>query len=91
MSGGSYNYLCQADHSDIGNKTEDLQEMIERLKELGFYDIARESQLVLEHVKKTDPMIDKLSEIWKAVEWMDSGDGDLQSVNEEIAKFRSEF
>ncbi|MNL35836.1 hypothetical protein D3C87_1578880 [compost metagenome] len=65
--------------------------MIERLKELGFYDIARESQLVLEHVKKTDTMIDKLSEIWKAIEWIDSGDWDLQSVNEEIAKFRSEF
>lgn len=89
MSGGSYNYLCYADHSDIGNKTEDLQEMIDRLKELCFEDIANESYLVLEHIKKTDKMINKLSEIWKAVEWMDSGDWGLENVNQEIENFRS--
>ena len=88
MSGGSYNYLCHADSSDIGNSTEDLQKMSNRLIELGFPDVATDTQSVLNHLKEISNIIDKISEVWKSVEWMDSGDWGIEDVYIEIAEYR---
>jgi hypothetical protein len=86
MSGGSYNYLCHADSSDIGFKTEELKDMANRLAELGFTEEANETKDILEHINKTDSMISEITNLWKAIEWMDSGDWGIEEVKEEINK-----
>lgn len=87
MSGGSYNYLYHADSSDIGNKIDDLKDMINRLSELGFEQACKDSQNILDTVKQLDSMIDNISNVWKSVEYMDSGDWGIEEVKDEIEKY----
>ena len=87
MSGGSYNYLFHADSGNIGNKTEDLTDMVNRLNELGYEQVSKDSQIILDTVKKLDMMIDKISNVWKSVEYMDSGDWGIEDVKDEIEKY----
>lgn len=89
MSGGSYNYLFHADSSDIGNKTEDLTDMINRLKQLGFEHVSKDSQIILDTVKTLDDMIDKIRNVWQSVEYCDSGDWGVEEIKDEVDKYYS--
>ena len=80
MSGGSHNYMslrypeCSID---------DLDGMIARLRELGYADAADASERVL----VCGPS-DALRDVWHAVEWFDSCDWGLDSVERAIAAWR---
>lgn len=87
MSGGSYNYLYHADSSDIGNKIDDLKDMIARLSKLGFKQASKDSQSILNNIKQLDADIEKISNVWKSVEYMDSGDWGIDEVKDEIEKY----
>lgn len=87
MSGGSYNYLYYADSSDIGNKISDMQDMIDRLNNLGHHHLAMDTQLIINKIKDIDFMLDKIREVWKAVEYCDSGDWSKDEIEQEVKNY----
>lgn len=94
MSGGSYNYLCDAlDLSDIENKQHDLLEMSNRLAGLGYAkDAAAETYRVLVELRQFEVRIgvhlERLRDVWKAVEWWDSCDWSEDQVRAALEKYR---
>ena len=93
MSGGSYNYLCYKDSDDIWGAIKDLKSMRERLTELGFLDAATETESVMlmldSFTVRLEARIDRLNEVWRSVEWMDSGDSGIESVEKAIEQYRN--
>lgn len=94
MSGGSYNYLCRKSIDEIlvGGRA-DLQEMADRLAKLGYADdAARETQNLMQDIRaflnRTESAAERLSEVWKNVEWWDSGDRSEDAVKHALASYR---
>lgn len=93
MSGGSYNYLCHKDAEALLNSTADLESMIDRLAGLGYAeDAAVESQNLLLTLRqfrvRMDTSINRLSEVWRSVEWWDSNDSGEDTVKAALEKYR---
>ena|SRR5579872_5698491 len=95
MSGGSYNYLCHKFDVDelIRGGMQDLQSMTDRLAGLGYAsDAARESEELLLTIRqmqnRTQVMMDRLRDVWQAVEWWDSCDSDEDRVKDALKKYR---
>lgn len=94
MSGGSYNYLCHAlDLGDLLNKQSDLSEMTDRLSGLGYAeDAAEETYLLLTLLRqfetRSEVHVQRLRDLWKAVEWWDSGDSGEDRVKEALKVYR---
>ena len=92
MSGGSYNYLCYKEHYDIHEAKEELNQMRDRLVELGFTDVAGETESILLMLQsfelRLQTRIDRLRDVWGSVEWMDSGDSGIEEVKDEVEKYR---
>ena len=93
MSGGSFNYLCYADCEKIISMKQELKAMEERLSELGFKDIANEVLIIKQQIDSFEFRINKrlkdIHETFRAVEWMDSGDSDFESVKKAVDKWRN--
>lgn len=91
MSGGSYNYLCyQLDshgHLDLG----DLESMRDRLRELAPDSLATEATArlydTLNLAAGASPR--GLAEVWRAVEWHDSGDCGADRVRKVLEQYAS--
>lgn len=92
MSGGSYNYLCYKDSFDIHERRNELNDMRDRLTELGYLDAAKETEsviLILDAFEvRLRSRIERLSGVWRAVEWCDSGDTNEKAILVEINKYR---
>lgn len=94
MSGGSYNYLCHTwDLSDLTQKKGDLADMFDRLAGLGYAeDAARETYTLLVQLRQfeiqTMVHVERLQDLWKAVEWWDSADTGEDSVKKALADYR---
>lgn len=93
MSGGSYNYLCHKEATDLFEAEGDLEGMSSRLAGLGYAkDAARETEellLILRQVRvRIQARADRLNRIWRAVEWWDSCDVGEDAVKEALAKYR---
>lgn len=80
MSGGSYDYLCNRDSSDIDERVTDLERMADRLAEL--------MQRIRQYQVHTDVIIARLVKVWKAVEWWDSGDWSEDAVRKALGDYR---
>jgi hypothetical protein len=93
MSGGSYNYLYSKDSEDIINQIPDMIRMRDRLIELDMKTGAVMLQKLILSVEKyrieADARMDEMYPLMRAVEWMDSGDSGLDSVQEAYEKFLS--
>ena len=87
MSGGSYNYLCFKDGTDIGSHGEELNKMVVRLKELNYPAIANDTEEIADFFLQLNEKIDKLRDVWQAVEWHDSGDSSIENVVNEAIKY----
>lgn len=96
MSGGSFNYLCHAgDLEDLIAKRHHLDEMATTLAHLGYAaDAAQETASLLAHIRSTnaraEASTDRLSGVWKAVEWWHSADRGEDAVHQALAKYRGE-
>lgn len=94
MSDGSYDYLCFKDEVDIINSTNTIDNMAKRLIELGFEDLAKQTLNVLYEIKRyklgMQVQLEKLSPVWKAVEWLDSGDTGLEDTIKGLKEYRQE-
>jgi len=89
MSGGSFNYLCFVDADRIGERIKDLERMEMRLMELDCPEASGATGAILVMLKALQVQIDRLSGVWQAVEWIDSGDyseGQIEKANEEFLK-----
>ena len=93
MSGGSYNYLYCKDSYDIHERRNELNEMRDRLTELGYLDAAKETEsvtLMLDSFEvRLQARLDRLNQVWKSVEWCDSGDSGEDYVKDEVEKYRN--
>ena len=93
MSGGSYNYLCYKDSDNINEVREELNQMRDRLTELGHKDAAKETESVLLMLDsfevRLSARLERLNDVWKCVEWCDSGDSGEDSVNGAVERYRN--
>jgi len=84
MSGGSYDYICFSELRDLLWKDETISNMANRLIELSYESLAKETLEYLYFIKRvrteSDVMMKRLSKIWKVVEWLDSGDYGLDTA-----------
>lgn len=96
MSGGSYNYLCYVeDLEDLIGKRHSLQEMADSLGELDYAaDAARETEELLAIIRQWEVRagvrIDRLKDVWKALEWWHSSDSGEDGLREALAAYRGE-
>lgn len=96
MSGGSYNYLGSyqvQDLRDVLDKESDLQAMAARLAGLGYAeDAARETEELLVMLRqwkvRAEVRLDRLRDVWHAVEWWDSCDWSEEQVLHALEKYR---
>lgn len=89
MSGGSFNYLCYQDAEGLARaRNSDLSSMRDKLQELGFEDMARKTQCVIERFDEIDEAAKELNEVWQAVEWCVSCDWGLKDVEAAVERHR---
>lgn len=91
MSGGSFNYLCYAEPGNLFEKYLDLAMMRDALAE-DYPDAAKETESIVLICKQFDVLmqarLDRLSPVWKAVEWTQSGDTGPDAIKEAVAEYR---
>ncbi|WP_329521188.1 hypothetical protein [Spirillospora sp. NBC_01491] len=100
MSGGSYNYLCWVTHhhpllEKLATMRGDLDDMSTRLAELGYApDAAAETEelllLLRQWENRAQARVNRLADVWKAVEWWDSCDWGEDRVHEALAAYRGD-
>jgi hypothetical protein len=75
VSGGSFNYLCHRDASDVFTDDE-LRRMAAALSELGYSakEPAERTMALLRKREEIQQEIDALRDVWQAVEWRESCD-----------------
>jgi hypothetical protein len=82
MSGGSYDYLYWQ-VGELGGRREELERMAVRLEGLPFAAAAAvATRRILESISD-----EKLAEVWRAVEWWDSGDYGESQVRQAVAEY----
>lgn len=95
MSGGSYNYLCYKEPEELlcKHNTDYLEEMCELLIKLGYDDVARDMQRLIEYCKtaynRIDVLREQLKDVMHAIEWYESGDYGLDTLRKSIEKYRN--
>ena len=95
MSGGSFDYLCYKESEDLLQSDHQLQSMADELARLGYAeDAARETQDLLLTIRtmrnRVQTSIDRLSDVWRAIEWWRSGDWGEDQIKEVLARYRGE-
>lgn len=93
MSGGSHNYLYNADMPEMIGRTEDMAEMEQRLIELGYTDIAKDVRRLIEYCISAQIRIGVLFAMLKGVfhdiEWYDSADIGESTLRERLEDYRA--
>lgn len=97
MSGGSYDYLCFKDAEELcsSQHQSNLEAMSQRLGGLGYAeDAARETEELLLIIRQSMIRIQvraqRLSEVWRAVEWWDSGDSSEDGLKQSLDRYRKD-
>lgn len=92
MSGGAYDYLGitydlpgLVENMEKGN----LEAMKNRLKELGYNKEFEKTEEIEELLNSVMTEVEKIKGVWRAVEWMDSGDTNETEVAKESESFRN--
>lgn len=89
MSGGSYDYLyLQSD--DLSRNRRMIEEMARRLEGLPYAsEAATDTRRILTLLADAQALAERLADVWRAVEWWDSGDYGEDDAQDAIAKYRS--
>lgn len=94
MSGGSYDYLCFKEFDELIYNLHLLEKMATRLIELGCKDAAKETLQVKYIIEQSQVRIEthqeRLRELWKAVEWHDSGDSAYDRVEKAYKDYQGD-
>lgn len=93
MSGGSFNYLCYVTTDDIFERLEDLEYMAAALQDADCEDGAKETlhiKYAIEHFQtRMQVRLERLQDLWKAVEWEKSCDTSRKDTEKAIADYRA--
>lgn len=91
MSGSSYDYLFTKDLREVD--LDMLEAMAARLDELGYRDLASATRAAAVRVVAAMDWYESrrrnLQDVWKAVEWLDSGDWGPEQVEATVARWRA--
>lgn len=99
MSGGSYNYACNAsDLEDALDKAFDLHRLAERMYEkpgdIEMEDVAADLDSLLAYITEVDRRVTarlrRLADTMHAIEWLDSGDSGPDGISKAVAAYRGE-
>jgi hypothetical protein len=96
MSGGSFDYLCRTwDFDDLVGKQGNLEAMAQALTTVGYAkDAARETEELLVMLRQWEVQasvrVERLREVWKAMEWWRSSDWSEDQFKEALAEYRGE-
>lgn len=93
MSGGSFDYLCLKDADALPSMVHALDAMSGELAKLGYAeDAAWETEellcIVRQYAVRAQIRIDRLHDIWRAMEWWHSGDSGEEDVGTALAQYR---
>lgn len=94
MSGGAFNYAGLVMTLDgVLEHLDDLKDLSVTLREHGYILAAAKTELIIMIVKETERMIGKLASevqpVWKAMEWVESGDASMAKVDRAAAELES--
>lgn len=89
MSGGSYDYLyLQSD--DLSRHRSMVAAMAQRLEGLPYATAAAaETRRILALLADAQASAERLADVWRAVEWWDSGDSGGDAVVVALGKYRN--
>lgn len=89
MSGGSYDYLY-LHLDDLSGRRKDLKRMYRRLAQLGHGDPSAATLRILDNLDAIEESAEALADVWRAVEWLDSGDSCEDQVTDVVREYRSQ-
>ncbi len=94
MSGGSYNYLHYCDGPYLFSRLDDIGRMAETLRVLGYTDAAERTAILASIMAAATSRVEELATgnlkaIWKAVEWVESGDMLPDAIAESVELWRA--
>lgn len=94
MSSGSWCYLYSKEVDDLMKCSSIglLEDMVDRLIESGYEDVAKDTRQLVEHIKsakaKIETLFEQLRPIFKAVEWYDSADWSKDNLDKAVEDYR---
>ena len=95
MSGGSFNYVFCKDVDEVMLCTQDLKDIRDELIHLGYPDVAKDVQRLIEYVESSKIVIstlqEKLKDILHDVEWCADGNITNSQLAETIEKYRKQI
>lgn len=90
MSGGSLNYLCFCESSELFYCKEEIETVEHYLQEKGYNDVAKDCRKLIYTLEASEKEISALSQklntIFYIVEWILSGDKIQKDLDEYIRK-----
>jgi predicted transcriptional regulator len=94
MSGGSFNYLCDATSvSALAAQSDDIEKMAGALASIGAGDAASATLVLLKDIddsqRRIEKASDRLRDVWRAVEWWRSNDWSQAEVEKALTAFRT--
>ena len=93
MSGGSLNYLCFAEPTELINRVGDMEEVEAELIRRNYLDIAKDVRRLIEYTLSAHNRIsvlqENLNEIFRAVEWYHSADIGEDSLIKRFDQYRN--
>lgn len=96
MSGGYYNYLYSQWAGDIAasdSARNDLRAISQRLAGLGHESAAHDSRVTLAILEQATSAFtylqEGLADVWKAAEWLDSNDWDVEPLNKSAERWNT--
>ena len=87
MSGGSYDYIYLRDLAE--DESAILARMRDRLHALQYDDAANEIDNIVSYLDRINHQIPALRRVMRAVEWHDSGDSGIDTVDKAIREWRN--
>jgi hypothetical protein len=92
MSGGSFNYLCYTETTDLFHKIDDMEDMEQFLIKKGYTDIAKDVRRLIEYCKTAEIRIsvlfEQLEKVFHDIEWQTSGDIGDDSLTNTLEQYR---
>ena len=93
MSGGSLNYLCYKEPTDLFYYTDEIERAEDYLLRNGYKDIAQDVRRLLEYIYSARNRIGVLSQnlnpVFHAIEWNLSGDYGDDTLREVLESYRT--
>lgn len=95
MSGGYYEYLCFKGPEELMNSfnIKNMEKMCDMLLKLGYDDIARDMQRLIEYChtayNRIDVLKEQLNDVMYAIEWYDSGDYGIDNLKKHLEDYRN--